>query len=78
MLVGGDGTVAGQRYAKVALIPVRSLNAVGGIRESRKFTRRKGGLRDITPMMLVAIANEIATRRARNKAASKSRRVNRM
>ena len=77
MKVGGDGTLAGQRFAKVALIHMRSLNCVGGIRENRNFTRRKGSIRRITPMMLMAAANEIARRRAKNKAAAQSRRINR-
>ena len=82
MLVGGDGTLAGQKFAKVALIPMRSTSEVGGLRNSRNYTRRKAkrGLnvsRQMTALMLVAVANEVARRRARNKAADKSRRINR-
>lgn len=82
MLIGGDGTLAGQLFAKVAAIPQRTLSTVGGLRDGRMFYRRKAkrGLqpsREVTALMLIAVANEVARRRARNKAASKSRRVNR-
>lgn len=71
-----------RRFEKIAEIAQRTLASVGGIREDRKYGRRKArkwGVtqRTVTPMMLVAVANEIAARRARNKSAAVSRRINR-